>query len=262
MKPGIYQNMSNEEYHATDALGSTGLKELAKSPAHYKAWKEDGAKTSKALEIGHATHLLILEPDLFDKEVCIYNGIKRGKKWDAFLSTNQGKTILKPHEYDTLVGMNDAIWNNETASGLLTIEGPVEQSVFWEDQHYGFQCKCRPDKTIPAIGILADLKSCQDASPEGFSRACGKFGYHIQAAHYLEGMNTAQGAVSYQTFVFIAVEKAQPFSVGVYRADYNFIDAGRETIYPLLQRYAGCLEGDVWPGFDDKIVDLSLPNWA
>ena len=35
MNPGIYHGMPSAEYHATDALGSSGLRKLARSPRHF-----------------------------------------------------------------------------------------------------------------------------------------------------------------------------------------------------------------------------------
>lgn len=67
MKPGIYSNISNEDYHGGIGISKSGLDLIAKSPAHYKA-VVDGItvrEPTKAQAIGTAFHELLLEPDLF-----------------------------------------------------------------------------------------------------------------------------------------------------------------------------------------------------
>ena len=58
--------MSNEEYHAHQALGSSSLKQLLKSP--YKFFQGIKINQTKAMVIGSTVHKLVLEPQDFDKE--------------------------------------------------------------------------------------------------------------------------------------------------------------------------------------------------
>ena len=67
MKPGIYYDISNEDYHKGAGISKSGLDLIAKSPAHYKA-VIDGItvrEPTKAQSLGTAFHELLLEPDLF-----------------------------------------------------------------------------------------------------------------------------------------------------------------------------------------------------
>ena len=67
MNPGIYENISNEDYHGGEGISKSGLDLIAKSPAHYKA-VIDGItvrEPTKAQSLGTAFHELLLEPDLF-----------------------------------------------------------------------------------------------------------------------------------------------------------------------------------------------------
>ena len=47
------------------------------------------------------------------------------------------------------------------------------------------------------------------------------FKYHLQAAHYLQGTGAKR-------FIFVAVEKVFPYSVGVYELSPHFIERGYE----------------------------------
>ena len=64
MKPGIYENLSNEEYHGDkDAVSKSGLDLIAKSPAHFK-WAQDNPRSeTPAMQKGTLIHTMVLEPE-------------------------------------------------------------------------------------------------------------------------------------------------------------------------------------------------------
>jgi len=67
---GLFPAMTNAEYHANPAIGSSGLKLMARSPAHYWAAyvdpeREPDAKT-KPRRRGTAWHAAVFEPHNFD----------------------------------------------------------------------------------------------------------------------------------------------------------------------------------------------------
>lgn len=67
MNPGIYDNISNEDYHRGEGISKSGLDLIAKSPAHYKA-VIDGItvrEPTEAQSLGTLFHEMLLEPDLF-----------------------------------------------------------------------------------------------------------------------------------------------------------------------------------------------------
>ncbi|EFF0697944.1 TPA: exodeoxyribonuclease VIII, partial [Escherichia coli] len=85
MKPGIYFDISNEDYHAGDGVSKSQLDMVAKNPALLKwvqAAPEDEEKKS-ALDMGTALHCLLLEPGEFDKRFIV------SPKFDR--RTKQGK---------------------------------------------------------------------------------------------------------------------------------------------------------------------------
>ncbi|MFU2562834.1 hypothetical protein [Enterobacter hormaechei] len=45
MKPGVYYGMSNEDYHADEAIGSTTVKAISVSPANHFFNKFTGSKS-------------------------------------------------------------------------------------------------------------------------------------------------------------------------------------------------------------------------
>jgi hypothetical protein len=104
-------------------------------------------------------------------------------------------------------------------------------------------------------GTIVDLKTCTDASPSGFARACAAFGYHVQAAHYLN-------VTFAERFVFIAVEKTFPYAVGVYELDAAAMAAGKEQCRIGLQTISDCRAINEWPGYTTTCDTITMPGWA
>jgi exodeoxyribonuclease VIII len=78
----------------------------------------------------------------------------------------------------------DAVNAHPAASQLLA-GAERELSLFWTDARYHVPCKARYDARNH--GLVMDLKTTQDASPEGFARQAANLLYHCQAAHYFSG---------------------------------------------------------------------------
>jgi hypothetical protein len=265
-KPGVYSDITNDEYHASFGISSTGLKAFGKSPAHYKAYTEKAFKETPALRIGKIIHEAILEPEKFNSVV--WDGpVKRGKAWEQFQNDNHGRHILTVTERDMLDGMTMAVMAHSRASRLVASAGWAEVSAWWVDPVSGELCKCRPDKWRKD-GVLVDLKTCEDASPEGFAKSVYNYGYHLQAAFYLDGAARAirqSGRTDLEIpseFFFVAVEKEPPYAVGVYNLDYEAMEIGRDRYSALLLEYSRCRVRDEWPAYKEELVTLGLPAWA
>ena len=173
---------------------------------------------------------------------------------------NPGRQVLSEEVWQQLHDMRDAVINHPAAGALLeSYPGEAEKSVYWNDKTTGVLCRCRPDWWRDD-NILVDLKTTEDASTEGFAKSIANYRYDVQAAYYLDGVEAATGKRP-KAFVFIAVEKKQPYGVGVYVLDAASLDLGRAQYQHDLAIYAECLANDNWPGYGDKIQTISLPAW-
>lgn len=189
------------------------------------------------------------------KQVRLWSDIKA--EWEK---VNEHRTILNPEQWKTIHAMRDALMAHPAANALLTgIPGKAEKSVYWIDATTGVLCRCRPDWWRDD-NLIVDLKTTEDASPEGFARSIAKFRYDVQDAFYTDGVQQATGKRP-KAFVFIAVEKKPPYGVGVYVLDAETKDLGRAQYQHDLRVYAGCLRTGEWPGYGDKIQTISLPAW-
>jgi exodeoxyribonuclease VIII len=205
------------------------------------------------------------------KEVTLWSDIKA--EW---LQNNGHRNILEPEEWDQLHRMRDAVMAHPAARALLTnAPGMAEQSVYWVDEATGTLCRCRPDYWR-VDGIIVDVKTTEDASPEAFAKSIGGWRYHVQHPYYLDGVNAAikqGGKPSWlkvnecKAFAFLAVEKTacvvngQAKGVAVYVLDDASIDLGRAQYQRDLAKYAECLQSGTWPGYGDGVETISLPQY-
>ena len=189
------------------------------------------------------------------KQVRLWSDIKA--EWEK---VNEHRTILNPEQWKTIHAMRDALMAHPAANALLTgIPGKAEKSVYWIDATTGVLCRCRPDWWRDD-NLIVDLKTTEDASPEGFARSIAKFRYDVQDAFYTDGVQQATGKRP-KAFVFIAVEKKPPYGVGVYVLDAETKDLGRAQYQHDLRVYAECVRTGEWPGYGDKIQTINLPAW-
>ena len=273
MKTQIRQGMTNEDYHAAPGLSASGLKLLARSPAHFRFAT---AVDTEALRFGTAAHCAVLEPERFTAEyIRAPEGVDRRTKegkaaWAEFEERAAGRNILKAEDYANVAGLAASARDHPIARKFFT-GGTAEQSVFWTERVYyggdgemGVMCKCRPDyvKETEDGAVIVDLKTTRDAGAGKFSRAAyWDYGYHIQAAHYMRCWEAATKQRP-AAFVFVAVEKTFPWAVNVFQAAPDFLAAGAARCQELYKVYAACVERDEWPGYPALTHDLNLPKGA
>ena len=110
-------------------------------------------------------------------------------------------------------------------------------------------------------GVIVDLKTTRDASPDGFAKSVAQYRYHVQAAFYSDGYKAAFGEAP-RGFVFIAVETEPPYLVAVYVASETMTSRGRIEYQTDLDTFRECLATDTWPGYSSSPLTLDLPKWA
>jgi len=221
---------------------------------------------SPALDLGRAVHAAVLEPDDFDARFTALPPeitVKRGKAWDAFRAENAGKTVLTAAQMATVDGIRAALASPafECVRNALDFLPIGTETPLFFDLH-GHACKAKPDR-LNALGVV-DLKTCDDASPDAFARAASKYGYHRQAAFYLDAVRACGCGVPEQ-FVFICIEKTEPFTPAIYTFEKNsdFIAAGRlanDRAFALYDALAPKYEsGEMRTGY--AAHNLDLPAW-
>jgi hypothetical protein len=264
--PTTNRGMSNAEYHSLPSISKSGLDLINRAPSLYAYRKSNPHETTPAMRLGTLTHTAVLEPDRFASEVIARpEGIDRrtsaGKAdWFAFELEAKGREIITFEEVAKLEAIRDAVHAHPAAAKALGGSPTIEQSIFWTDATTGVDCRCRPD-AVTAGGVIVDLKTCCDASPEGFAKSIVQYRYHVQAAFYSDGYRAAFGEAP-KGFAFIAVETEAPYLVAVYVASADMVERGRLAYQANLETFRECLATDTWPGYSSSPLTLDLPKWA
>jgi exodeoxyribonuclease VIII len=215
--------------------------------------------------LGSAFHSILLEPDVFCNEFAILPEIDRrsnaGKAdYAAFVAENQGKTLISVETYEIIHSMREAVVDHGGARTLLSSDGEAENSVYWNDPETKLTCRCRPD-LWRSDNIIVDVKTTEDASPEGFARSVAKYRYHVQAAFYTWGIEQVIGTRP-EGFVFLAVEKKPPYAVGLYMLDPVSLEVGAREFREDINLLAKCNTTGDFPSYGGSTIQsLSLPLW-
>ena len=254
-------DLPESDYHAHPAINKSGLDQINRSPAHYKAWLKAPRKATKAMIFGTACHRAILEPERIDSIVGldVDKRTKEGKE-AALRAESEGKILLDQSEMEALKGMVETWKAHPLYEGTHNQGSRHEASAFWKDPGTGLLCKARPDILHPS-GMIIDIKTTDDASPYEFSKQILKYRYHVQAAWYLNGVTRSAGRL-YDQFVFVAIEKKPPYAIAVYVAPERMIAQGQEEYTKDFQAYARCMRESHWPSYPTEVQLIDLPAWA
>lgn len=270
---GLHQ-IDERDYHNHPAVGRSDIKNARRSYDHFIQGRKSRGTPTPEMLFGTAYHLRMMEEAEFNRRVKLATDemvgqSKAAKELRAKLAIEQPDALwFDAEELGRLELMRESALANPKLRMLLEADGMTEVSAFWHDPATGLHCRARPDRIIPTLGVMLDLKSSVDASPEAFRQACARYGYHLQSAWYPEGVLAASGQSGRAIIpeapqmIFGVVEKQAPFSVALYTLPkeqvamaWNLCAAGLETI-----RAGAAGEGPT--GYPTDIQTLELPPWS
>ncbi len=251
------------DYLAVDRLSISRLKEMARSPQHYR-YRLAHPRETNAMTLGTAAHTAVLEPIRFAAEYAAWTRRsektgnlcpRNGQYWEAFESENAGRTIITEDEYELAVAMQAAVRASPAAMRYLA-NGDPEVSMQWEPGRKG-----RVDwfAEVDDEPCLVGLKTARDCRHMIFGNAAAKLRYHLQWAWYYDGFTAISGQVP--RVVEIVVESAPPHAVAVYTITQDIIAQGRDEYEQLLSQLAECEATGIYPGPHEIEEELTLPSW-
>lgn len=268
---GLFAGITNDEYHSGPGISSSSLKYANKSMSLFHAHMTGKAsfQESVAMRLGTAVHKLCLEAMDFSSDIAVSKKFGTSKKAkeekEAFYAANPGKTIITAEDYDKCRFMRDSLMALPEAEFIFDGGGEPELSGYYIDKSQrgdgtGMLCKYRPDLRLD--WCLFDVKSTVDASAEAFSRTIHKFGYHISAAHYLEGDRITKGT-DHRKFVFGCVESEPPYLAAMYKLEDESLELGE---YKRRQALNGIKHGrktGEWPEMNSGLTtEIGVPQYA
>jgi PDDEXK-like domain of unknown function (DUF3799) len=222
------------------------LKEMRKSPAHFRAAYESPREEDVSLRIGQLTHTLILGGDHF----AVYEGERRGNAWRDFAKEHEGAFIVTEKEFARANKVAMAVRRDPVARPFL--DGLKEQELTWEA--FGRKFAGRVD--IIGDRFVADVKTTRYAEPGFFVREALRRAYHVQLGMYFDGAR-ANGHNITNAYV-LGVETSPPYAVTCLRLTMRAKEEGQKLLRLWVERVASCEAAGEWPPYIQQVVDLDI----
>jgi len=233
---------SNDIYHSHDSISASGLKIIHKKSVYHLINQQ--FKETPAMALGTAVHQAILEPhdfhDIYHVIEKIDKRTKAGKEeYQKQIDLAQGKIIIEDDIHEIIKSILGDFRQNDLAQKYC--KGEIELSHY--TKYEGIDVRVRPDVINHVSDFITDVKTCQDNSPQAFKRDVYNWGYHLQAAFYMDmcGINN---------FRFIACTTKYPYTVEVYTLDEKDIEFGRMAYKNAFKQWKKYLETGVVSRYD------------
>src|SRR6266478_9086745 len=220
--PGIYPDVTNEEYHRSHGLSNSNMTLLLppSCPRNYEYHKNNAAhKDTDAFNLGTAVHTLCFEPLEFSKrfypieEVPKRNSNFGKAAYDGMIKQAAGRIIIDREDMSMAKAMANQVRTHTVWRNLMKkIEQSreltcIEHSLAWLDEESNVLLRSRQD--FYTDDIIIDLKTTKDSSPHAFARAVAEYNYHRQAALACDGL-TALTKRNYNNVILFVVDKTPP----------------------------------------------------
>jgi hypothetical protein len=222
-------------------------------------------RDDRALKIGTALHLAVLEPKKFERVVrSIPKGLKLNTKLGLDFKTKfiepgeaQGEIYIKEEDMVHVMGAAQALYAEPQIASLLSRITPETTFLFRPDTVT--LCKARLDGFIQdaEAPVVVDLKSTRDVVR--FERSLIDYGYHRQAAFYMEAFEQAFGVVP--KFYWIAVEVTPPYLYRLMSPTPELLEKGEAEYLETLADFRECVTREYWPGTFKGVEEVTLPHW-
>jgi exodeoxyribonuclease VIII len=248
-------HISGDFYHETEAeyqhnytthKSATSLKRFHNSPLLYR-YEQLGLLPSKRGEFftfGSAFHCYVLEPQAFfqryqiadppvNPKTCKPYGssTKAAQEWRDSLGGNQ---VVTREEFETIQSMATAI-KLQHPGDQRDIQD-AQRELSWRGQLGPISFQSRIDAL--ADDCVVDLKTTRNL--DDFESQIVEYNYPYQLGCYtlVAGVKRAK---------LVAIEKQQPYRVGVWFISRSKLDQVHGEIERDLEDLNECLESDVWP---------------
>lgn len=267
-EPGVY-DIPELDYHADPVPGgsmssSTARRILAPGCPALVEWERTHPVFKDAYDLGSVAHRMVLGAGCELVEVEHDSWRTTAAKDARDEARERGAVALLSKDMRAAAAMAAAVRSHPIAGALLAEgTGIPEQSVFWQDADHGIWRRAMLD-WFPVEGpgrpIAVDLKTCDKASPQGIQKSVANYGYHQQAAWYLDGLEAVGFADA--AFLFVFVEKDPPHLVTVVELDRAAIEEGHARNQDAMRAWVDCRTTNHWPAYVQDIALIGLPRWA
>lgn len=281
-KPGLYDDVSDAEYHAdcvkpAPSLSSSVAKTIiAKSPHH--AWYahprlnttllDQLEAPTPAMDVGTAAHKLILGKGREIKEIVADDYKTKAAREARDAARTAG---MVPILCDRMAGIRlqreaffDQIQGTEIAD--LFNNGVGEVTGVWQDLEDTW-CRMRidwlPDAARAGGHItIVDVKTTAGSgAPEDWQRNAFDMGYDIQDAFYQRGIREVIPGVRSVTMFFAVLEQSAPNGLSIHKFGGQAYAEAEACVDMAVTLWSTCLAQNKWPGYQSQTTHIDPPKW-
>lgn len=232
------------------------LKELAKSPRHYRASVQRKRTVTRGMRVGTVAHAIVLGKRI-GHEIVMWDGDRRSKAWKEFEAAHAGAEIVTANEAIEAQAMADAV--HEHAGAMRILGGArYEVPLRWTDA--GIECATRGVDVIAADGsYIADLKTTSTVEPRRWTAHAISMGLAGQLAFY--DIACRANGIDPREHYLIGVEGAPAYDVVVLKLTPEMLEQGKKAVVLWLEKLRVAEDNDCWDGYAAEPVLLDLPPW-
>lgn len=271
---GIYRDIPELDYHSGSfgpdggSLSSTEAKRVLESPATYMWFKTHPQPASKAFDLGHIVHSLVLGTGLevvaYPEETLGKGGAATTKAAREFAAQARasGQIPVKEEDLEVPAAMAEAVLAHPTARMFFETGAP-EVSIY--AQNMGVWMRGRvdwvhtPNDNASEV-VLIDLKTTASVpTPTNFARTAATYHYGLQREWYRYVWQANTGIAP--EFIHVAVAKTPPYLVSVIELDAEFEQIGKTQMSRALTTWRACNSSGVWPGLPVDTCLVGPPAW-
>lgn len=254
-------NLTNEDYHAHPAIGSSQAKLMLRSRRLFKD-ELDGLvkhKESRAFQFGTAAHAKFLQPELFGTMVATgpvneKTGKPYGTETKSFAewyAQNPGKIILGEQDIADL----DMMAQRMPDEVRYVLECPGEAEVSFIHQAGLIQVKARPDwLTGDTIYDLKTIGNMDDSE-----KHINKYLYWFSHAWYRSVVKLSTG--NGFRFRFVFAEKSPPYRWRIIDLDLDWVIWADQQVASVIRQIQACTASGDWSDDGQVCQMVSRPAW-
>jgi len=246
-------------------VSNNQLNYFERSPRHWLHYvTQPPAPTTPARLLGSLTHTTILQKEKLTDDYYVIDPAQRpdpnmtfaanvNKVWKADQIAIAGTMeIVTPDQMKEAENMANALYDNARARELLQCGKEFEKKIYWK--YHGIECMGIEDISAPEF--IADLKTCQDASPRKYQKDIFNTGAYRQGGMYLDGeMGGSFVGDPFKEFYFIAVESSPPYGVSVHCLSEEVISFGLGRYRFLVELLKTCVDHNDFEGYEFHLMN-------
>ncbi|UFU03462.1 PD-(D/E)XK nuclease-like domain-containing protein [Ruania suaedae] len=260
-KPGLY-DLEAADYHSDPVPEGSLSQSRAKvlldegGPAIFHHKENSPRVEKKEFDEGTVIHALILGKGMERIEVLDFpNYTTKAAREARDAAYAKGLTPLLTKDMARAQKVADSIPDHIRQ---LFTGGEAEVSMFWRHTS-GLWLRGQMDYYV-AGGRIVDLKTMNDTSNRGLSRAVWNLRYYMQAAWYRRGVEAITG--ERLPYLIVGIEKTAPYLTRAVELTDDYLAVGEAHMDDAIATYLTCVETGHWPGHPDRTQRLGPPPWV